>query len=365
MKLWLACSLFALAQASCYDYEYYDPDTGASLGNACGGSPGAAPGAAHGGAVGQPTAPATIQKTTTVSTSTQVSAAPAAAAFSTIAPVATFPAAPVASTVYSAPVAPAVYAPAVVGAPVTASAVYGAAPAAVYTAPLATATTATRAVQVAGTPGRSAGVTSSEAQRLEQIGQENAQKHRRNDRRVRQATEDISRGTIFNRIIAGAGATTSWFPLYRLGQQKKEETAYRSEDRIAARNANIAYQQYEQNPTQLNLLVSKYQDLNADLHDAAHHYNVVNSGTFGQAIGSGLLGGIGSKLLIPQIATDEKEQDDLKSIQRRMKRVARQIQSTVQQQRASTASTKANAPQQNTVQQRMMALSVYGPNNRG
>jgi len=378
MKLWLACSLFALAQASCYDYEYYDPGTGASLGNACGGSPGAAPGAAGGASVGQPLTPpgATVSKTTTLSTSTQLSAAPAAA-------IGSFPQAPVytAPAVYGGPVAaPAVYgAPAAVyGAP---AAVYGAPAPAVYSTPAVygavaapvvpatvygatpVATSTARAVQVtsAGRPAASSQsqLSKSEVQHLEQVGQEDAQQHQRNSRRVRQATQDIQRGSIFNRLIAGAGATTSWFPLYRLGQQKNEEQAYRSEDRIAARDANIAYQQYQQHPTQLNLLVSKYQDLNADLHDAAHHYNVVNSGTFGQAIGSGLLGGLSSKLLIPQIVTQKSENNDLQGIQRRMKRVARQIQGTVQQQRASSGQA---APQQNTVQQRMMALSVYGPN---
>jgi len=364
MKLWLACSLFALAQASCYDYEYYDPESGASLGNACGGSPGAAPGA--GASVGQPLTPpgATVSKTTTLSTSTQLSAAPAAA-------IGSFPQAPVytaPAAVYGGPVAAPAVSAAVYGAPVYSTpAVYGAVaapviPATVYGAtPVATSTA--RAVQVtsAGRPAASQ-LSQSEVQHLEQVGQEDAQQHQRNSRRVRQATQDIQRGTIVNSLIAGAGATTSWFPLYRLGQQKNEEQAYRSEDRIAARDANIAYQQYQQHPTQLNLLVSKYQDLSADLHDAAHHYNVVNSGTFGQAIGSGILGGLSSKLIIPQIVTQESENNDLKGIQKRMKRVARQIQGTVQQQRASSGQAAAASPQQNTVQQRMMALSVYGPN---
>jgi hypothetical protein len=147
-----------------------------------------------------------------------------------------------------------------------------------------------------------------------------------------------------------------------LSSQKRAAEAYKSEKRIANKNAEDAYQRFQTNPTQLNLLVSKYQDLNADLRGAAYQYNVVNSGTFGQRISSGsIFGGLGGGLLggVTQIITQKKQSEDLQDIQRQMKRVARQIQVAAQ------SSAQQKSAGQDSVQQRMMAMSVYGPARSG
>jgi len=174
---------------------------------------------------------------------------------------------------------------------------------------------------------------------------------------------------LFNRIIAGPNAATPFFPAVRLSLQKDVADAYKSEKRIANRNAEDAYQRFQSDPSRLNLLVSKYQDLNADLRDAAYQYNVVNSGTFGQRIAasSGLFGGLGGGLLggigITQIITQRQQSEDLQDIQRQMQRVQRQLAQEVQS-RANANGANAGASaglQQGSVQQRMMAMSVYGP----
>jgi hypothetical protein len=260
---------------------------------------------------------------------------------------------------YTAPVSAytTVGAPAAVSAPVASFSAY---------TPATTATTVIRgapaAVQVSGKAAAPAGDPRFSIQRLKAIGEDNARLHRQNQRDSRDASEDLSRASLLNRVIAGPGAATSWFPWYRLSQQKKTASAYKSEARIADRNAHIAYEQYQANPTQLNALVSRYQDLNAQLHESAHHYNVINSGTFGQALNTGILGGLGGSSLIAQVLTSRSENDDLQDIQQQMKRVARKI-TTVARSQSSTAKAQVQtqAPQ-GSVQQRMMALSVYGPN---
>jgi len=132
------------------------------------------------------------------------------------------------------------------------------------------------------------------------------------------------------------------------------------------KNADDAYKRYQADPNRLNLLVSKYQDLNADLRDAAYHYNVINSGTFGQQIIATSIFGLptGSSLFegITQIITQKQQTTDLNDIQLQMQRVAKQIQAEakVQQQQASGAPV-AQVAAQGSVQQRMMAMSVYGP----
>jgi len=203
---------------------------------------------------------------------------------------------------------------------------------------------------------------SSELQYYKRLGQQQTRQHRINARDVSDASNEIGRASLVNTLVAGSGKTTPWFPIVRLGEQKQAAEAYRSEKQIANRNAQDAYQRYQQDPSHLNLLVSKYQDLNADLRDAAYHYNVINSGTFGQSIvRSGLFGGLGTGLFggLTQIISQRQQTQDLQDIQRQMQRVARQIQTeargAVQQQSGA----------QNSVQQRLMAGTVYGPQQRG
>jgi len=204
---------------------------------------------------------------------------------------------------------------------------------------------------------------SSELQYYKRLGQQQTRQHRLNSREVSDASNALSRSSLVNTLVAGSGKTTSWFPIYRLGEQKQVADAYKSEKQIATRNANDAYQRYQQDPSRLNLLVSKYQDLNADLRDAAYHYNVVNSGTFGQTIAkSGLFGGLGGGLFggLTQIITQRQQSQDLQDIQRQMQRVARQIQAEA---RSAAGQQSGGGAQiaQGSVQQRLMAGTVYGP----
>lgn len=389
MKLWLVFPLFALAQASCYDYEYYDPTTGASQGNACAAQQAKA---ASGGVttVGQPTtlsqpfAPAALPSTTFGTSfaapyapvaTTSVSAFPGAPVTSFAAPATSFAASAFpTSTVITPPAA--VYTSPTTVAPYT---VASAAPytvastvAAPYTvastvaAPYTVASTVAAAYPVA-TPART-GATSSQAaeiQRLTAIAQKQNRQHEQNQRIVKRAAKDLSKASLINRVVAGAGNALPWYPAYRLNSQRKVADAYKSEKQIANRNANEAYQRYLSQPTGLNMLISKYSDLNADLKGAAYQYNVIDSGTFGQRLSTGLLGLSGGGLWngVTQIITQKQQSEDLEDIQRQMKRVARQIKTTVQ-----TAAQQAKGGaviQPGSVQQRMMAMSTYGPQASG
>jgi hypothetical protein len=387
MKL-LIPLFFAFAQGSCYDYEYYDPQTGSSIpGNACA-RQAAAGGTTAGAVVGAPVV------------ASQTFGAPVAASYIPIAapittpsygvPVATAPVFTPATQVYgiapapqvqytSAPFLPSapvygtstvgaqytVAAPVAVSAPYTVSTPYTIA-APVVTAPVVTvraggqgAVTAVRAgAQSAANPGLSA-----ELEYYRNLGERQAEQRRRNTRIVREASEDLTRTSLFNRIIAGPNAATPFFPAIRLSLQKDVADAYKSEKRIANRNAEDAYQRYQNDPSRLNLLVSKYQDLNADLRDAAYQYNVVNSGTFGQRIAnSGLLGGgLFSGVGITQIITQRQQSEDLQDIQRQMQRVQRQLALEAQALARANGAGAGAGVQQGSVQQRMMAMSVYGP----
>jgi len=391
MNFWLV-SLFTLAQASCYDYEYYDPDTQQSIpGNACaklaaGGAPVAT--------VGQPTQFAT-QPAATFSTQFQ----PAQTTFGTpLQPAQTtfsqFP-----QTTFSSPASfgttttPIYGAPVATFAPVTTFAsastpvysstpVYATAPAALsygttFSAPAAavsygtttyaapqTVVTQVRA-SVATPPARSTAELAKDLQYYKELGERQARQHKQNARTVKDASSDLSRLSLVNTIVAGSGNAAPWYPTVRLGTQKDIVEAYKSEKRIANKNAEDAYQRYQKDPSRLNLLVSKYQDLNADLREAAYHYNVVNTGTFGQNIakgglfgGLGGLGGKGGGLFtgLTQIITQKKQSEDLQDIQRQMQRIALQIQSEVK----AVAGQKSGTVQ-GSVQQRMMAMNQYGP----
>jgi len=186
---------------------------------------------------------------------------------------------------------------------------------------------------------------------------------------VDQASSELQRSSLVNTIVAGSGNAAPWYPAYRLGAQKDAAGAYKSESRIANKNANDAYQRYQQDPSRLNLLVSKYQDLNADLSDAAYHYNVINSGTFGQVISNTNLLGLGSLSGglfggLTQIITNRQQTEDLQNIQRQMQRIGRQIQTEAKAEEAQVKAQQqptATVAAQGSVQQRMMAMSVYGP----
>jgi len=160
------------------------------------------------------------------------------------------------------------------------------------------------------------------------------------------------------------------FAALRFGNQKRTVDALKSESRIANTNAQMAYQRYQQSPTRLNLLISKYSDLNADLRDAAHHFQVINSGTFGQSLKSsfGLFGGTSSGLFggsgLVSFVVQKKERDELEDIQDRMKRVGRDIQNEVRQaqaqQKGQSAQVSLSAGVQGSVAQRMVAMNTYG-----
>jgi len=387
--MWLLVPLFALAQASCYDYEYYDPTTGSSLpGNAC----------AKAGATattGQPVAAAPVVGATTFSGS--LATAPVVGAT-------TYSAAPVYGTPLAAAPAAPVYGTPVYGTPIVSSSIYGtpitttvAASAPIYGTPIATTaitartvatpiygTTTVAAARPAAAVTVSAGaargaapqvgangqtqLSKQQVQYYKQLGEEQQRDHKYNQRVVKQANDQLTRSSLVNTIIAGSGNIAPWYPLYRLGQQKKISNAFQDEVRIANRNADDAYDRFKQNPTRLNMLVSKYQDFNADLREAASHYNNVNTGTFGQRLTNTGIFGTGSSLvnIISQTVVQRQEVEDLQDIQEDMNRIARQIQGEVKrlQGGSATASASANANAQTgqgSVPQRMMAMSVYGP----
>lgn len=399
MKL-LIPLFFALAHGSCYDYEYYDPGTGASLpGNACAAQAAKAATAASGTAVVGQAAPQTFGASTT-----GFAAAAPATSFgasttslgatsygaSTIVPptyggltstpsygVAAAPMYAASTPVYSsAPAAVYTSAPAgtlsttfgtpVYGTSTISGAVYGAS---TISAPVYGATVAAvRSPAVSAQSAASSQQLSPELQYYKQLGEKQAEQHKRNTRIVNQAAKDLSKSSLVNTLVAGSGHAAPFYPAVRLSYQKKVANAYKSEKNIAEKNANDAYQRYQQDPSRVNLLVSKYQDLNADLRDAAYHYNIVNSGTFGQQIATTSFLGIGGSLIntVSQVVTQRQQTQDLQDIQRQMQRVQRQlqveVQAAAQQQKAGTT---AAVPVQGSVQQRMMAMSVYGPAQRG
>jgi hypothetical protein len=206
-----------------------------------------------------------------------------------------------------------------------------------------------------------------ELQYYKELGERQARQHKVNAKIVSESAQDLSRVSLVNRLVAGTGNTAPWFPPLRLFAQKDVADAYKSEKRIANKNAEDAFRRFQEDPSKLNLLVSKYQDLNADLRDAAYHYNVVNAATFGQQIqqstnifnlGSTGVGGL------TQIITQKKQSEDLQEIQRQMQRVSKQIQAEANAIKAQAAATKKAAPQQGSVQQRMMAIANYGPQPR-
>jgi hypothetical protein len=197
-------------------------------------------------------------------------------------------------------------------------------------------------------------------QALRAQAEQQQQQHKRNQRIVRDAQEDQRQVSLFDAVLFPGPGHSPAFAALRLGNQKRTAEALRSEKRIAIQNAQTAYQRYQQNPSQLNLLISKYADLNADLRDASHHFNVVNSGTFGQAMNSGLFGLGGSSFLVSYV-TQRRERDELEDIQRQMKRVASQITTLA---KGAGALPQASAVAQGTVQQRLVGLKNYGPGPR-
>jgi len=152
--------------------------------------------------------------------------------------------------------------------------------------------------------------------------------------------------------------------------------ALHSESRMANHNADIAYQTFQRSPSKLSLMVSKYSDLNADLYDASYHFNVINSGTIGSAnTATSILGGFTNSLAINSLVIQRQETTKLTAIQKKMKRLQRQIQKEVQgQQNAANAKNGggngggAYNQQQNgpaalrpgSTQQRLVALNAYG-----
>jgi hypothetical protein len=202
----------------------------------------------------------------------------------------------------------------------------------------------------------------SKLQYYKNLGERQARQHKRNSRVVSKASEELSRSSLVNRLVAGTGNSAPWYPAVRLGSQKKAADAYKSEKQIANKNAEDAYQRYQEDPSRINLLVSKYQDLNADLRAAAYHYNVINSGTFGQRVSKsvGLFGGTSGSLVntLTQVITQRKESDDLEDIQRQMQRVARQIQTEI---KAASQQKSGGVAVQGSVQQQLMGMSMYGP----
>jgi len=389
MKLWLVFPLFALAHATCYDYEYYDPATGASQGNACAAQQAKAAAAAGGASVGQPTTfgqplassyPAALPSTTfgTTFAAPYTPVASTSVGVLSSAPVSSFATSVPVSTSYAAPAAYPTYSTSAVLPPVVTTSV--AAPYTVattsVTAPYTVASTVAAPYTVAApaaVSSRPAGATSSQAaeiQRLAAIAQQQNQQHQVNQRIVKRASKDQSKATLINRIVAGPGNALPWYPAYRLNNQKKVVNAYRSEKQMANRNADDAYNRYLQDPSSLNMLISKYQDLNADLKGAAYQYNIVDAGTFGQNLAAtGLFGISGGGMWngINQIVTQRKQSDDLQDIQRKMKHVARQITTQVQvvAQQAKAGAVAQPIVQPGSVQQRMMALSTYGPQVSG
>jgi len=381
---WLLFPLFALAQASCYDYEYYDPDTGKSIpGNACAGQ--AAAGATAGASVGQPqtfqAAPqASFASTTTASPqfgvpATQFGAAPAFSTTTqfTSAP-AQFAAAPqfgaapqfasstpqfASSTPQFASSTPQFASSTQFGTPV-----YGAPAAVAVSSPVSfAAPVQVRAAAVAAPAAQksSSSALSPELEYYKQLGIKQARQHKQNKKIVDEATQDLQRSSLVNTLTAGT-STNTWYPVVRLEAQKDAAGAYKSEANIANKNADDAYKRYQKDPSRINLLVSKYQDLNADLRDAAYHYNVVNSGTFGQQIVQTNLFGlptasVGLFSQLTQLLTQKQQTQDLQKIQKQMARVATQIQSEAK----TVAGAKSAPAPQNTVQQRLMATTVYGP----
>jgi hypothetical protein len=208
----------------------------------------------------------------------------------------------------------------------------------------------------------------SDVEYYKRLGEKQAREHRENSREVSDASQDLSRITLINRVVAGSGNAADWFVPARLIQQKRVVEAYRSEKQIANKNAQDAYQRYQKDPSRLNLLVSKYQDLNADLRESAFDFNVINSATFGQKIAAstGLFGNVGGNLFgtLTQVITQRKQSEELRDIQRDMQRVARQIQQEARGavSGAQAALSGAQAGQlQGSVQQRLMASTVYGP----
>jgi hypothetical protein len=202
---------------------------------------------------------------------------------------------------------------------------------------------------------------SAELQYYKDLGEKQARQHKQNARIVKDASQDLSKSSLINRLVAGSGNAAPWYPAVRLSSQRDAAGAYKSEKRIANKNAEDAYQRFQKDPSRLNLLVSKYQDLNADLRDSAYHYNVVNSATFGQRIATGgLFGSIGGGLLggLTQIVTQKKQSEDLQDTQRQMQRIARQIQAEA---KVAAQGASAKVATQGSVQQRLIGMNSYGP----
>jgi len=181
--------------------------------------------------------------------------------------------------------------------------------------------------------------------------------HTYNSRVVTEASQDQTRLNLFDTLL-NPGGHSDGFAILRFRNQARTVDALRSEKRIAAQNADLAYQRYRQDPSRLNMLVSKYSDMNEQLRDASLQYNVVNAGTFGQTLHSSftLLGGSS----LTSLLVSRQESTNLQDIQRRMKRTANQITQEVkaktQQQKAvSSTSTQGSAAQ------RLVAMNSYGP----
>lgn len=403
MNFWVF-SLLTLAGASCYDYEYYDETTNVALpGNAClkqqanlasgqqiGGQPiGQQIGQPFGQPIGQFAQPIGQQigqpfgQPNGQYVQSTASYSPGLPTYSTDASLGTY----VTSPAYSVAAAPSfssqTYGTTTISAayPVTTtrlpSQTYGTTavstayqvtspvttrlPTATY-APVAVKSSAvvTSQAQARSVAAPNQAQLSAELQYYKDLGERQARRHKQNSRIVKDASKDLSKLSLVNRVVAGAGNAAPWYPALRLGNQKEVAEAYRSEKRIANKNAEDAYQRFQKDPSHLNLLVSKYQDLNADLRDAAYQYNVINAGTFGQTLAVGGLfgGGLGSGLTVSRLITQKQQSGDLEDIQRQMKRVGRQIQAEAQSK--ISAAKGATSTSQGSVEQRMMGMTVYG-----
>jgi hypothetical protein len=178
--------------------------------------------------------------------------------------------------------------------------------------------------------------------------------HNYNSQVVSQASQDQTRLNLFDSLL-NPGHHSEGFAILRFRNQARTVDALRSEKRIAAHNADLAYQRYRQDPSHLNMLVSKYSDLNEQLRDASLQYNTVNAGTFGQTLHSSfsLFGGAS----LTSLLVSRQESNNLQDIQYRMQRVARQITNEVKAKQQAT-----KAPQvQPQAAQRLVAMNAYGP----
>jgi hypothetical protein len=203
-----------------------------------------------------------------------------------------------------------------------------------------------------GGMGRGPSQSQINAQQLKAEANFQSRLHEYNSRVVKQASQDQTRLNLFDTIL-NPGGHSEGFALLRFRNQARTVDALRSEKRIAAKNADLAYQRYREDPSHLNLLVSKYSDLNEQLRDASLQYNTVNAGTFGQTLRSSFKLFGGSSLT--SLLVSRQETSNLQDIQRRMQRIGRQITNEVQ------ARARGSQQTQGATAQRLVAMNAYGP----